>query len=745
MKKQFRFFMFILIFFCGLVLFTNCNRIESTPSADSKTEIFKSNNNGYSYGGKIEGQFARLIPNFTCSGSVSPAALVDVDGQQLLVQDFIDDGCGSTKDVADFSLFEFSKFQNQVFGYKKFIFERVTDAVVIVPNRLVETWCSAKLPSGQHVELMSFFNRSLAVSETQIILSSLGAGPEAPLVKNLASYRVQTADGIEINSDQEFQLRVHRNQTDDVGRFMSNLRLKVQSSEIETAAHCRLGGSLDSHIWPLKPFIETSFHAAEIAANGKWAAIRFKKDGSTDSELQALNFEMRSLGAKVVEKSLSSYFFNFDAESSFVHFQNKSGLQAYDLSSGKVTPLFSKPNSSVLLSSRYFLDSLKKSAYFTSYMPTPTPSLQLQKLDLETGVVKGLGPVFSGGISDLNFSKPNQKIVFLCCNAIHLGALKNSLYVIDAATGSVTVVNHPSLQDPEYSIAEFFVPNDEFLRPKTQKRFYILRATTSTFTKPQKFFLLDLLSDDLVELPHDADVWTGPIELETTILFSRILEKTKNFVYKYNAVDKKFESIEHLERRDSSYRAEHFFEKNGEILSATRIDEGKMQFLSFSSAAPSVKLCQELKFDDFVIDQSSTETSVLAVTRSGLGLNLVAIDLSLQSCRVLNKIPIGLQNLNVSLSSTNEHSIRFKWLAEFKINVQKTHVALKLRTQSYDLKSDDELYVIPLDGQSGIRVNYPGVNAGHIMDFGFVGPQKSLYFWGGEKAAALNKIYVFDF
>lgn len=254
-KVKLAFGIFVLVLF-----FQNC-----TPVNFENGEL-NSNNNGGVYGGKPDATYYRFVPDFTCEQKEAPTSVIKIAAGQVLLTENKRLHCASPVAFPDLRLLDSSIYQNDVVGYLEGIFEGLKSEPSSIPANLVEVWCKDR-NDEQGIETITHFDRlsNLAMNRTYFTVVNTVTNATPKIVDQSVS-RVIDQTTITIRDGIDFELIVHRDQVDvQPGLFKAKLQTRIEGQMVRRDTLCRLGGSLDPKIWPVKQIVDTSVQAFKLS------------------------------------------------------------------------------------------------------------------------------------------------------------------------------------------------------------------------------------------------------------------------------------------------------------------------------------------------------------------------------------------------------------------------------------------------------------------------------------------------
>lgn len=301
-----RFFLCILLFIF-LIPFQNCQRNSLNPfTTDSAQKIQSSlsGGNGGGYDGKPDVPFYRFVPNFDCANqAIHFYSQLTVGGSGV---SFLDQSsCQGQPMTINYSDLQFSHYDSNLVGYKNNIFIYANSSIEPDQNTYVEAWCSDN--SEKQSEIVFKYNAAQKQATGMLYQKGQVAEPLGALNRVISN--TQT-----IFKNNQVELTILKNQKDQNDLYVTTLK-KIGAPAESIQLSCRLGGYLDSSLWPAKN-------------KGNGFEIIFTSDKNRAYQIQN-NSDNLSLARQIVELDLQSSKRSEVTSKTFGHF----GVKKIQLSS----------------------------------------------------------------------------------------------------------------------------------------------------------------------------------------------------------------------------------------------------------------------------------------------------------------------------------------------------------------------------------------------------------------------------
>lgn len=256
-----------------LVSYQNCSgpiQFSSHSPPIFKTE---SENNGYGYEGKPDGNYYHFVPEFNCEGKERAVGEIVIKGSQISYTKSLSVQCAATTQDLTFAQLDFSPFETQLIGFEDKIFERKDELVEKIPDRLTEAWCFDD-PSQKKFEVIHRYD-SQEKSVTSEVLYRNEVGNRTSVLP-LGVSRVVAISTV-LYQGPNYQLLIDKeNRSAIPGQYVGKFSAVIDSKPIEKNLSCRLGGYLDARLWPAKLLIDGDITQFELDSNleNVYAVIR---------------------------------------------------------------------------------------------------------------------------------------------------------------------------------------------------------------------------------------------------------------------------------------------------------------------------------------------------------------------------------------------------------------------------------------------------------------------------------------
>lgn len=262
-------FLMLLMPLCILV-YQNCTPVNFQ---DSSSLLNPKLQNGDAYGGKPEGHFYRFVPDFTCEQKSSPTAALTITDSKIILSENKKLKCGANNSQLEPYLIDSSIYQQDVIGYEEGIFENLNSPPMAIPANLVEVWCKDR-DDEQGIETITHFDRQSSLAVTRIFYSDSDSVMEIP---DFAVDRIASNKTVTVKAGENFDLIVHRDQpASRTGLFKAHMNVIIDGQKIQRDTACRLGGSVDPHVWPALEIVDFDVQLFKISPDGNHFAYASK-------------------------------------------------------------------------------------------------------------------------------------------------------------------------------------------------------------------------------------------------------------------------------------------------------------------------------------------------------------------------------------------------------------------------------------------------------------------------------------
>lgn len=317
--------------------------------------------NGTGYDGKIGDSFYNMTPDFRCNGQETFTARLTKTASGFRFTENTNVGCGtSTQDIQESDL-DFSPYHKELAGFRGKIFEYSETEISKIPDRLVEAWCF-DTSGRKNVEVIQQYNHVAKTATARLIYSNAnGVQRSAPF----STARFVDNQGA-LFEGTDYRLKIDRQTPSDVlGSFDSTLDVQIEGQISSLKMSCRIGGYLDSNLWPAKVIFsgDVSQEAVSAVASKIYGVIRdgakfsiYENDLTGKATPRLLpNLPYTGYGSDVMKLSPDGNY--------LVYRDNSTALYSYHIPTGKLYTLAANTGAGV---DRDFQISTKH-VYFTSY------------------------------------------------------------------------------------------------------------------------------------------------------------------------------------------------------------------------------------------------------------------------------------------------------------------------------------------------------------------------------------------
>lgn len=711
-----------MLSFLALVLigmaFQNCSPVQFQVSENLQ---IGNSDNGYSYGGKPSGNFYRFTPGFSCENKESPVASVNIFNSQISLVENRKLQCGATNIQLDPTMIDSSIYQRDVIGYKEGIFEGQSEVPTKIPANLVELWCRDR-NDEQGIETITHFDRDSNQAVNRTFYSTLSSDGSylAKEIPDFSVSRLIMQRKITVKDGQNFELIVDRDKlTTEAGLFMGNLKTIIEGKSENRVVKCRLGGTLDAKIWPVKQIVDIT-------------SSNFMTKTAPDLSRFVFPMPMGKLFISSMDGSDQKFV---DAKGSSPYY---STIWDFKFSEDSKNLIFTGHALNLFVVDLFRVDLEDRSlASMTSPVISPTKLNEGYTLSLEilrTGLnfqpsADNKYIIFSGGVAGnpgwirsvpmaggnakvLNPENPNGKVnsfqILKAANKVvfQYGLSENAqeLYSVDPDGRNLTLI--PVDLPPGYSLQGF---NDFIDSPD-----YVFRNA------------FKYINGQLVEPKNFAIALNGSRTIELGDLGEHYrLSPSGRYIFTTLANTTQIR-VTDLDRDSfffSDILMEPFFSQDSMLIIGRRVQaDGKIQAVSISTLeGTSTDLCPSLTH---AIPLSIIETSRndFAIVAFDAGSKILGVYLKKSGgCQLVNSIPLDFLNI----SGIPQLSIKTIRISQDK---QKVIVNLGIQENFYS----NRLFYLPLDGKPPMQVNAPTLLETEISDAYILSDSKTVVFYGNQ-------------
>lgn len=728
---------FIVITLLLLTLFfMNCTKLQNTEIASSVGDLFKLEGNGSSYGGKPSGLKYRLVPNFKCEDQEAPKAILDIAAQKFSHIDNQTNACQINVEDLTLDKLEHSIYQDDIVGFKEGIFEPLATEFKQVPDNLAEVWCMDYSDSLK-LELINYFNRVTQKSYTKIFYSELNADGKslAFAVPEFTSSRVLTYNSVILFSGTELDLRVLRDQPDQIGRFKSQLKMNVSGKNISKELFCRLGGSVDVSLWPINQAATLPvFDFLVSPSKGSMVYSSTNKDSTTMS-LGLVNFasgEDTILDAGIKRNNLTPYNFSiggkfkfsrdgqalvYQTSSQFIEYNIASKAKAARADIGDVVSFLITPDGQNIVYRMTTTKLPRKDSLFIKNFKTN----QVYTIKPSTTICN------SGGVSLFSVSSVNNRIIFICGNFPNFEVFTVRLDATDLQQVRLPV------EYSNYNLMNLYLVRVEQGPSQAAPLDYgfsdlvYLHANLSTQSNYNtKYFLYKISTNTFLEIPSSS----GQIVNKDFYIIPNFSTQYPHGFLILNSADfTSKELTDYITTKNYVFYPGFRWDEAGRFFALKKNPAGKFELkgVEFSSGFTEKTYCPLLQLEDISLSPVVNNTLHMA-HRNGNIIYFTKIDLATADCKTLNSIPIP-------------QSFSTLTLGELKLNYKKNYLAFEYLATDQKNNGKEDLYLIPLNGSPPYMVSFPALLNSRVDDFTFTENGEFLYFWGNQSDSNKRNIF----
>ncbi len=695
-----------------VLLFQNCSQVRFV--AEEGSDLLKQNNNGGGYGGKPDGDFYRFTPDFTCENRESYASKIHATDSSIILTENKKFQCDATQTTLDPKQVDASIFQIDVVGYQEGIFEAASESPAKIPANLVEVWCrDSKDWSG--VEVITHFDRqtNLAVNRTFYATADAAGQYTVQVVPDFSVSRVIDSTTVTVKDGQDFELIVHRDQPDaQLGLFKGHLQTRIDGKLVSRDTSCRLGGTLDAKVWPVKQIVDLNVSSFKLSADqnyfsyasntGLAAGLENLYSSSSDGHQQ-------NLISPDLSWSNQNYQFTSDSKKLIYMIDGlndpyKASLMSVSVDGSNKTVITSTSSPDAA----YLLTGDGKRVIYTAGNVI-RPYLKSTALD-GSGTVDlnpPMDPATTGTfdpdrqqthVSDYFDVAPiGQRVAFGCCFSMM------NLYVTNADGTGLQMI-------PLSIPSGYTLLGVKFASPTSDQ---ILKAVA--WTAPEKPGLKYMTFMAMADGSGSAAVPTG-------WAWGGLVSPSGDMGLIASDANPLKTQILHLKTGASilmptfTTLTGSFFTQDSSAYIGSVAGASGPKYVSVSTANGAIsEICPGVNISTI---REIPGPSLLALSDTGSLLN-VYVRSSTQACQLVNSVPVTGAGQSLSLKVSNDG-------------------------QSILVQRQNQLFYIPLNGRPSFQVNRPVFGAATILSFDFAGNSKSVLYRGDQIQPGITGIYYWS-
>lgn len=238
----------LFIFFVLLVSFQNCevsslksNSNDESNSSDINSSITGGNGGGYD--GKPGNIFYHFVPSFQCLNQKSQFySKIILDGNNSVLID--QSNCEKQSTEILINDLQFSLYDHNLVGYKNDLFMYSSSDIAPDQDTYIEAWCFDN--SDAKRELVIKYNAQTQVSSGLLYQKNTPVESLEPLSRVITNTKA-------LFKGKNSELLIDKNSKNADLLYQTSLKIITSSNQnLDMAMTCRLGGYLDSTLWPAK-------------------------------------------------------------------------------------------------------------------------------------------------------------------------------------------------------------------------------------------------------------------------------------------------------------------------------------------------------------------------------------------------------------------------------------------------------------------------------------------------------------
>lgn len=723
---------------CQQMNFVGIGSIESLGS--SAIPVTK---NGEPYGGMTPGLYYHFIPNFACEGNSAPVSSLSIVGNQVTLTENKALKCGSSVTPLNSNLIDWSIYQNEIVGYREGIYQGLSSAPAAIPANLVEVWCrDANTTSG--IETIMHFN-----NQTKAAVNRIYYGDS--FLPDFSVTRTLTRSEIVVSSPGLLSLHIHRNQpAPQLGLFMADIRVKINGANFDRITYCRLGGSLDPSVWPVKKItdlnsasdfkvspdfnrlayatteIEASFILENIEGDqskrlggpmnsllsARTAGFQFSPDGNSllfTSDFQSANYlglfsQGIGDGGSMAPLSVNNSSFNSDGIAN-----------DFQVTQDGKFVLFREPGANDLFHKGLNLYNLFSKATDSSIKTLLNP--------LVAPALYPDSPLLS--VSNFHLVKNANKVVYLCCQYLSVGSYTGDLYSSDLL--GQNILNISPILPKDFTLNPIFADagSDSVL---------VMASNSSNNLLLPIWFVVKLDGSGSFQLPPSNKVLINNNALAAVLVQGP--ESPTKLVNLNSGAQFNIPSPYSFPRggMPGSYNQQQFFTKDGSYFTALNVlnIEAIQPFSVNTSSGQVSLLCS---------DQLTSKANL--IERNGNQILIVTYDLKSHLLKVWQSAVGGQCRL---LNSAMSDDMTVDSIEDLVLSPDQNILMVRLGQDVANgiggvNEQNSLLLYIPLNGQVPIRIDSPVYKGSLIYRAQFLKDANSILFWGSQIKLNENNIY----
>ncbi|MCM2280260.1 MAG: hypothetical protein NDI61_00280 [Bdellovibrionaceae bacterium] len=204
------------------------------------------NGNGGTYEGKPEIDAYHFLPDFSCENRPYPFGHLQIRGETAVYfrSDLL--RCDFSQETPVPQELDYSPFHWNLVGYREKIFERKEGVVDAIPDRLVEAWCFDDAQS-KNLEIIQDWKRSDGTAQAKLYWRDAGVTTDLP---SFQVSRVLDMSSV-LYRGENYQLLIDKKVASPIpGQVTGRIQANIGGRVLDQSVSCRLGGYLDGRHWP---------------------------------------------------------------------------------------------------------------------------------------------------------------------------------------------------------------------------------------------------------------------------------------------------------------------------------------------------------------------------------------------------------------------------------------------------------------------------------------------------------------
>lgn len=726
-----------------LLGFQNCTRT-SLLSTDGFTSVTLSNiDNGTPYDGKPVDQYARWMRGFSCDGKPSPTAKIELrDKVKVYVENTSLQCAWRSKEITA-SEIERSAFQNMIWGFQEGIFEAdlsKTSNVSIqtqIPANLVEVWCNNS-QSQEASEVIVYYDESTKLAKVQLYAALDGNSGTLASKEVGRLSRLVSTDTVDVSSSEsDLRLTVHRDQinANQPGLFPSEVRFSLNGVGLKSySTFCRLGGSLDTKLWPAKQIVDVDVNEVVEAPNKSEFVYKYSRNDLSmglgwgniqEAVTQPLAIQSKARGISYVDFTDDSKSLVFTADMKTDYITELFKVSVLGLRNEVETPLrlsspLVDPNQSVEYDAKIVRGANLVLYRDGSQETTNDIEKWLRSVSLISGEIHQVNKPFTAfdeEVQYFTFSNTLQKSIYLG------GSTHPRLYTVNA-DGSGHKDITPTLASGQF--LRFGQRPELFGEQK-----YLQIETYFYKNYDSQVIVLNLENGQRYLAPKNHLLRLFDVKSKRGVIVDSLNQAVKfyNFASGASAPISTSEFLDNGEK-ELPTSAMMLVQKTN---SSPGLTDAELHALKIGEFAQ-VRVCGNLVADQFLLDtkEGSLKWVVTAIDSIRRTAQIAELDSSL-NCTIKNSV--NLTNVNFSIEKVQQVVV--------SPDSKKVLIAISDKPASrYVAPITKKILYAPLNGQAPLQVNAGLTESGDITNFTWSNDSSSIFFFGSYRNQSEKRGYL---